>query len=53
MTFKLMKRIIETAKKNGTLEEKRADIMNKMDAFYAADRLTREEYEALVALMNA
>lgn len=53
MTFKLMKRIIETAKKNGTLEEKRADIMNKLDAFYAADRLTREEYDALVALMNA
>jgi hypothetical protein len=53
MTYKLMERIINNAKKDGTLEQKRADIMNKLDAFYAADRLTREEYEALVALMNA
>ena len=53
MTYKLMKRIIETAKKNGTLEEKRADIMDKLDAFLAADRLTRQEYEELVALMDA
>ncbi len=53
MTYKLMKRIIETAKKDGTLEEKRAGIMDKLDAFLAADRLTREEYEGLVALMNS
>lgn len=53
MTYKLMKRIIETAKKDGKLEEKRAGIMDKLDAFLAADRLTRQEYEELVALMNA
>jgi len=53
MTYKLMERIINNAKKDGTLEQKRADIMNKLDAFLAADRLTRAEYEALIALMDA
>ena len=53
MAYKLMKRIIETAKKDGTLEVKRAGIMDKLDTFLAGDRITRAEYEELVALMDA
>ena len=53
MAYNLMKRIITNAKKDGTLPEKRAGIMDKLDAFLAADRLTRAEYEALIALMDA
>ena len=49
-TFKLMKRIIERDKKAGTLDK--AAIMDKLDAFLAADRITRVEYETLVALMD-
>lgn len=52
MAYKLMKRIIENAKKDGTLEEKKSGIMDKLDAFLAADRLTAEEYRELVALME-
>lgn len=50
MTYKLMKRIIERDIKAGTLDK--AAIMDKLDAFLAADRLTRAEYEELVALMK-
>ena len=46
MAYKLMKRIIE----RGGYD--RDDVMNKLDAFLAADRLTVEQYEELVALMG-
>lgn len=52
MAYNLMKRIINTAKKDGTLEEKRAGIMDKLDAFLAADRLTADQYRELVGLMD-
>lgn len=52
MAYNLMKRIINTAKKDGTLEEKRAGIMDKLDAFLAADRLTADQYRELVGLME-
>ena len=52
MAYKLMKRIIEKAKQDGTLEEKKADIMNKLDAFLAADRLSAAEYRELVEMMG-
>lgn len=52
MAYNLMKRIINTAKKDGTLEEKRAGIMDKLDAFLAADRLTADQYRDLVGLMD-
>ena len=52
MAYKLMKRIIENAKKDGTLAEKKPSIMDKLDAFLAADRMTAEEYRELVALMG-
>lgn len=51
MAYNLMKRIIERDKKAGTLD--RAAIMDKLDAFLAADRLTTEQYQELVALMDA
>ncbi len=51
MAYNLMKRIIERDKKAGTLDK--AAIMDKLDAFLAADRLTTEEYQELVALVNA
>lgn len=52
MAYNLMKRIILNAKKDDTLEEKRAGIMDKLDAFLAADRLTADQYRELVGLMN-
>jgi len=52
MAYNLMKRIILNAKKEGTLEEKRAGIMDKLDAFLAADRLTADQYRELVGLMD-
>lgn len=52
MAYNLMKRIINNAKKDGTLEEKRAGIMDKLDAFLAADRLTADQYRELVELMS-
>lgn len=52
MAYNLMKRIITAAKKDGTLEEKRAGIMDKLDAFLAADRMTADQYRELVELMD-
>jgi len=52
MAYNLMKRIILNAKKEGALEEKRAGIMDKLDAFLAADRLTADQYRELVGLMD-
>ena len=51
MAYNLMKHIIERDKKAGTLD--RDAIMEKLDAFLAADRLTTAQYQELVALMDA
>ena len=53
MAYKLMKRVIDNAKKDGSLEEKKDGIMDKLDAFLAADRLNIEEYKELTALIGA
>lgn len=53
MAYNLMKRIITNAKKDGTIAAKKDDIMDKLDAFLAADRLTTEQYQELVALIDA
>lgn len=50
MTYKLMKRVIERAKKDGTLDVE--STMEKLDAFLAADRITTAQYQELVALMS-
>ncbi|MBQ8708531.1 MAG: hypothetical protein IJ523_10630 [Succinivibrionaceae bacterium] len=46
MAYNLMKRIIERG------DYDKAAVMDKLDAFLAADRLTTEQYQELVALMN-
>lgn len=52
MAYNLTKRIIENAKKDGTLPEKKDGIMDKLDAFLAADRITTQQYQELVELMK-
>ena len=52
MAYNLMKRIILAAIKDGTLEEKKSGIMDKLDAFLAADRLTAEQYAELMNMLN-
>ena len=49
MAYNLMKRIIIRGKADGTLDV--ASTMDKLDAFLAGDRITRAQYEELVALM--
>lgn len=49
MAYKLMKRIITRGVADGTLN--RAETMDKLDAFLAADRMTAAEYQELVAMM--
>lgn len=52
MAYKLMKRLIESALKDGTIDEKREDYMEKLDVYLAGNRLTVEQYQELVALMG-
>ena len=44
MLYRILKRMIERGNTEGMME--------KLDVFYAADKLTREEYEELVALLG-
>lgn len=46
MAYKLMKRIIT----RGNYD--RDEVMNKLDAFLAADRITAEQYKELMAMMD-
>lgn len=50
MTYKLMKRIIETGLKKGNLDVEAT--MQKLDVFLMADRITPEEYQELVEMIN-
>lgn len=50
MAYNLMKRIIERDKAAGTLDVEA--VMEKLDAFLAADRLTATQYQELVALIG-
>ena len=50
MTYKLMKRVIENGLKKGNLDVE--STMQKLDVFLMADRITVEEYQELVELMN-
>lgn len=50
MTYRLMKRIIETGLKKGNLDVE--DTMQKLDVFLMANRITVEEYQELVELIN-
>ena len=44
MLYRTLKRMIERGNTEGMVE--------KLDVFYAADKLTREEYDELVALLG-
>lgn len=46
MAYKLMKRIIT----RGGYD--RDEVMNKLDAFLAADHITAEQYKELMAMMD-
>lgn len=46
MAYRLMKRIIT----RGGYD--RDEVMNKLDAFLAADRITAEQYKELMAMMD-
>ena len=48
MAYKLMKRIIERGLKDGNLDK--ASVMDKLDAFLAADRMSTDDYKELVKL---
>lgn len=50
MTYKLMKRVIENGLRKGNLDVEAT--MQKLDVFLMADRITVEEYQELVELMN-
>ena len=50
LAYKLMKRIITRGLDDGTLN--REDCRNKLDAYLAADRITPDEYEELMALLE-
>ena len=52
MVYKLMKRMIEAATKDGTLDEKRDGYIEKLNAFYMNDQLTTDQYNELMALVN-
>lgn len=46
VAYNLMKRIISRG------DYDRAETMDKLDAFLAADRITAEQYKELVEMMN-
>ena len=46
MAYRLMKRIITRG------DYDRDEVMNKLDAFLAADRITAEQYKELTAMMD-
>ena len=50
MTYKLMKRLIENGLKKGNLD--REATMQKLDVFLMADRITVEESQELVEMME-
>lgn len=50
MTYKLMKRLIENGLKKETLDVEAT--MQKLDVFLMADRITVEEYQELVEMME-
>ena len=52
MAYKLMKRLVEAAVKDGTIEEKRNDYMEKLDVYLAGNRITVAQYQELAALLG-
>lgn len=50
-TFNLCKKLIETYKAKGQTD-KLAELAEKIDVYFAAERLTEEEYNALQQMMR-
>lgn len=50
IAYNLMKRIIQRDKEAGKLDQ--ATIMDKLDAFLAADRITAGDYQELIEMMG-
>lgn len=48
MTYIVMKKIIENGKATGSLNV--ADTQNKLDVFFANDRIIQAQYEELTAM---
>lgn len=52
-TYEMLSRSIEAKKQRGTLTEAYiASTKTKMDVFLMADRITTEEYDELISLLN-
>ena len=51
MTYNLCVKLIQQYKAKGQTE-KLADLANKIDVYYAAGRLTDEQYETLQEMLN-
>lgn len=52
MAYKLMKRVIARARKNGMLEAEKAEIQEKLDVFLAGNRITTAEYQELSGMVR-
>lgn len=52
MVYNLMKRMIDKAIKDGSIDEKRADYTEKLNAFYMNNQITTAQYNELMALVN-
>lgn len=48
MTYIVMKKIIKNGKLSGNLDI--SDVQNKLDVFFANDRITQMQYEELTAM---
>ncbi len=48
MLYRTMKRLIVLSQERGSV----AGLQDKLDVFFAADRLTKEEYDELSAMLN-
>lgn len=53
MVYNLMKRMIEKAIKDGSIDDKRGGYIDKLNAFYMNNQLTTEQYNELMALVNS
>lgn len=52
-TYEMLTKSIEAKKQRGTLTEAYiASTKTKMDVFLMADRITTEEYDELISLLN-
>lgn len=51
-TYTMCKTLIENYIKKGTMEIQKEDMLTKLDIFLLGDRITQEQYEELVKMMQ-